>query len=242
VPETFKPAMEARRRRTRPSALQPSSDVEGRSVPSEHVHSHLAEKGVLSPTPSSANIEGQPGRWENESLDMSDSEISVHTPQRISSFSGQIYITHPQTDGQNDSHSAHSFSESMQRHTRRHEDLTQSTASAHVPLHHEMRTFHPLAESESQLPSMTQTNAERLSRHIGPLPDRHSLTNHSPADDHRSPLGRISPLTATEGNGRIPTIQQTLGSRVTNEGGRNRRRASDSRRSQTGNGNQTDMI
>ncbi|KIW74246.1 hypothetical protein Z517_12186 [Fonsecaea pedrosoi CBS 271.37] len=88
VPETFKPAIEFRRRRTRPSALQPSSSVEGRFFSAEQEPGPMPDHEMASPTPSHVNFNTQQHRYEHESLDMSDSDsLSVHTPKWINSFS-----------------------------------------------------------------------------------------------------------------------------------------------------------
>ncbi|KIW41604.1 uncharacterized protein PV06_07147 [Exophiala oligosperma] len=88
VPETFRPAIEVRKRRTRPSQLHPSSSVEGRFTSAEHEPFQVAVKAARSSNSSEIDLEARTRRFGHDSLDMSDSEgISVHTPQRMASLS-----------------------------------------------------------------------------------------------------------------------------------------------------------
>ncbi|KAI1613302.1 chitin synthase [Exophiala viscosa] len=90
VPETFKPAMEVRRRRTRPSLLLPSPSIEGRFAPPEQ---EWKEKESILASPSDGKFETSfatyPQRTKQDSLDLSDSEgMSIHTPRQMTSLSG----------------------------------------------------------------------------------------------------------------------------------------------------------
>ncbi|EXJ83267.1 chitin synthase [Capronia coronata CBS 617.96] len=195
VPETFKPAMQVRRRRTRPSALQPSSCVEGRFVPSDQDSSLVMEKGLISPTPSDLNIIAQLRRREHDSLDMSDSEdISVHTPQRIGSVSGEDYML--------------GVSESSGSNLPRFPSMPGGQRSFARESYYSAQgapTTGP-ASQRQQAP----TGMERLGRTTSPsvvvseaelqqlreIAARYESGERRGYWDSRSPLGRISPLTA----------------------------------------------
>lgn len=190
VPETFKPAIESRRRRTRPSGLHPSSSVEGRFVPAEPGPSRLWEKALASPTPSETEM-GYGRRWEHHSLDMSDSEgISIHTPQRISSFSGEDRGLGFQSDGQYEHDAAEPTSHGPP--ACRHRRSTMSAPSAYrAP-----RDVSVAAKTRRRTLSLGLADPTELSRHLSELAAQQNTIDKRIAVVQRSPLGRISPLTA----------------------------------------------
>jgi chitin synthase len=81
VPETFRPAAQTRKRHTRPSALQPSASVEGRFVSAEpgSTESFLLERGLEEGSEPSRRRR----RYDHGSLDMSDTDMSIHTPKML---------------------------------------------------------------------------------------------------------------------------------------------------------------
>lgn len=183
VPETFKPAVEIRKRRTRPSHLQPSASVEGRFFSAEHepVTPELLEKGMGLPSGSDVNLGSHTRRFEHESLDMSDSEsVSVHTPKFINNFN---------TDAEGTlGHDAEQRTRSMvhfspQQVTDR--PATRRSAPAMAP------TLSGQADGGDEVLG----DGESL---IIPPGRRHiqQRTSDSHQVDNRSPLGRNSPLTA----------------------------------------------
>lgn len=104
IPETFKPALEASKRRTRPSVLQPSSSVEGRFVAGDQASGDLLQHANVS------DPELMPGKC--EFADFSDSEgISVHTPRRVDDLVGEKTFRH-QTSSRMSSFVAESTQES----------------------------------------------------------------------------------------------------------------------------------
>ncbi|EXJ77079.1 chitin synthase [Capronia epimyces CBS 606.96] len=196
VPETFKPAMEVRRRRTRPSALQPSSCVEGRFVPTEQESGFWTEKGLASPSPSEFNAILHLCRREHDSLDMSDSEdISVHTPQRVGSVSGEDYTSN-----------IHGWS---------HGKLARSASTSGVPLSLVRESYHSARSPPTNLPALQRQQGRagpgrsrgatlstpaasdaQPSRQLWEVAGRYETRDRQSHWDNRSPLGRVSPLTA----------------------------------------------
>jgi chitin synthase len=82
VPETFRPAIEARRRRVKQTTLQPSSIVEGRFVPAgPSLGGNNPSKDPLE-SPSESDMK-QLRRSHEDSPELSDSDISIHTPRRV---------------------------------------------------------------------------------------------------------------------------------------------------------------
>jgi chitin synthase len=81
VPETFKPAMAARRRRMKQSTLQPSSSVEGRFAPAGP-STAMVQPTHSFDTLSDSALKEQRGSQE-DLADLSDSDISIHTPRRV---------------------------------------------------------------------------------------------------------------------------------------------------------------
>lgn len=200
-PETFKPAMEVRRRRVRPSALQPSSSVEGRFVPAEPGPSQLWEKGLPSPAASDSEMSAHLRRWEHNSLDMSDTEgISVHTPQRVTSISGEDYGMNAQTDGM-DEHDLADFNSGWpQRPSREHYISRRSTVTGNgsypPSAYRQPRDFNNHGGSRTRSSSLGLADPRELSRQLSELSARQSNGDNKVPTEHRSPLGRISPLTA----------------------------------------------
>lgn len=100
VPETFKPAVEARRRRLKQTTLQPSSSVEGRFAPADAAGSTWPTK--LSPSPSVHTDlnEKDLEAGHEDSTELSDSEgISVHTPRRVpTSIRASGHFSHFRSD------------------------------------------------------------------------------------------------------------------------------------------------
>ena len=91
VPETFRPALEARRRRVKQATLLPTSSVEGRFAPagpSGEVAHH--SKHSLD-TPSATDLKDL-RHSRDDSPDLTDSDISIHTPRRVepSAFSDAV--------------------------------------------------------------------------------------------------------------------------------------------------------
>ena len=84
IPETFRPAAAARRRRTNKTALQPSPSVEGRFAPADPSvsdwHKHMSPASSMRLPMHEKGVEDLHG----DSAELSDSEsISVHTPRRV---------------------------------------------------------------------------------------------------------------------------------------------------------------
>lgn len=189
VPETFRPAMEIRRRRVRPSALQPSSSVEGRFVPAEQGSSPWAEKAKGSPIPSDAPASTQWRRWEHDSLDMSDSDVSVHTPKRIHSFSGE---DRPRIENESRSGGMGLDGESQTRGSH----LSGRGATPVVPVSRNHRDEAGRPRSTAS----TMTAAE--------LRGLHGTVESRPQLHDRSPLGRLSPLTALPVEQDLPSLSE----------------------------------
>ncbi|ETI20201.1 hypothetical protein G647_08235 [Cladophialophora carrionii CBS 160.54] len=180
VPETFKPAVEFRKRRTRPSHLQPSSSVEGRFFSAEYESTApgVLEKDMASPTPSNGALTSHPHRFEHESLDMSDSDsVSVHTPKFINSFSEdeEGLSGHGGRDTERRPQSTVHFSQPPVR------DGHLSTRSAAPAL-------------PGQKDGGSETFGGRESLTVPAHTRRWTTDSHH--IDTRSPLGRNSPLTA----------------------------------------------
>lgn len=195
VPETFKPAVEFRKRRTRPSHLQPSSSVEGRffSAEQEPITPEMLEKGIPSPVPSDGQFNSHPRRFEYESLDMSDSDsVSVHTPKFINNLTA--------AEGSPSRHGGRD----MVRRPRSMVNISQA----------------PIREGQLSTRSaapglMSQSDGARDTLPGGestmPAGSRHSRhwTSDSNHVDNRSPLGRSSPLTAISAEDLTALPQQT---------------------------------
>jgi chitin synthase len=84
LPETFRPALEARQRRIKQSTLAPPSTVEGRFVPAEP----SSASGIFSKANESSECladEAKDSRYSRDSLaELSDTEgISIHTPRLV---------------------------------------------------------------------------------------------------------------------------------------------------------------
>ncbi|KIW14303.1 hypothetical protein PV08_07085 [Exophiala spinifera] len=118
VPETFRPAMEVRKRRVRPSQLHPSSSVEGRFTSAEQEALRVDGKALRSPSSSDVDLEARTRQFGHESLDMSDSEgLSIHTPQRVITSSGD---EEDSTKGARGKQRAVSYSSDEEYMTKRH--------------------------------------------------------------------------------------------------------------------------
>ena len=183
VPETFKPAVEFRKRRTRPSQLQPSASVEGRffSAEEEPVTPEMLEKGVASPVPSVGRFSTHRRRFEYESLDMSDSDsVSVHTPQFIGNLKAD--------EGGPSTHSGRNI-ESRPR------TMVHFSRPPAREAHLSTRSATPALTGQKDGAGDSSTDRESLTMPAG---SRHSRqwTTDSHQVDNRSPLGRNSPLTA----------------------------------------------
>lgn len=200
-PETFKPAMEVRRRRVRPSALHPSSSVEGRFAPAEPGQSEHWQKELPSPAASESEMSTHLQRWEHNSLDMSDTEgISVHTPQRVTSISGEEYGLSTQTDGM-DKQDLADFSSSWSQRTGRERYMNKRstvTGNGSYPpsAYPQSRDFASHGGSRTRSSSVGFADARELSRQLSEISARQSNADSTVPREHRSPLGRISPLTA----------------------------------------------
>lgn len=195
VPETFRPAIQIRRRRTRPSALQPSSSVEGRFVPADQASSQYPEKAMMSPSPSDGHSGSAWRRWEHHSLDMSDSDgISVHTPMRIDSFSREeLPPSEPQVRRSNTTTSG------PQSRTRESYLSARSAVTVvHAPgISQDMtRDVTHFSQPRDGTSSTRAADVVQLSRHLSESLLRQSASESRSQWDSRSPLGRISPLTA----------------------------------------------
>lgn len=199
-PETFRPAMKVRRRRVRPSALQPSSSIEGRFVPAEPGPSQVWDKGLPSPTASESEMSMHLRRWEHNSLDMSDTEgISVHTPQRVTSISGEDYGMSTQTDGMDEHDLADFNSGWSQRSSREHGITRRSTVTAgnsYPPSAYPQPRSSHHGGSRTRSLSLGVADPHALSRQLSEGSSRHSIRDRRVSAEHRSPLGRITPLTA----------------------------------------------
>ncbi|EXJ69504.1 chitin synthase [Cladophialophora psammophila CBS 110553] len=185
VPETFKPAIEFRRRRTRPSALQPSSSVEGRFFSAEQEPGQLPDNDVASTTPTNVNFSSQQHRYEHESLDMSDSDsLSVHTPKWINNFSED------EERGSRQSREAHmeprprSMVTDLQQRMRESHSAARNTVAV-IPALQDQRDLYTPAEPRDVRQGMIRI------QHI----------------DNRSPLGRNSPLMAVSVEEDVPALE-----------------------------------
>ena len=81
VPETFKPAIQARKHRLQHSTLQPASSAENRFASAD-------DSAILSPTPSRSrhdhDLEKDAYMHMDDLAEMSDSDnVSIHTPRRV---------------------------------------------------------------------------------------------------------------------------------------------------------------
>ncbi|KAL2397556.1 Chitin synthase D [Exophiala dermatitidis] len=198
VPETFKPAMVVRRRRTRPSALQPSSCVEGRFVPAEHDSGFVAEKGLLSPSPSDVIMFGNLPRREHDSLDMSDSEnISVHTPRRVGSVSGEDTLLHTGMleSGPGLLPRSVSLSGAPRSALREHPHAAQSVPTVPSSAQRKQAATNGCIPRGASLSPEAATEFEPA-RQVRNNAPRYELGIRRSSRDNRSPLGRVSPLTA----------------------------------------------
>ncbi|KIW93498.1 uncharacterized protein Z519_06103 [Cladophialophora bantiana CBS 173.52] len=185
VPETFKPAIEFRRRRTRPSALQPSSSVEGRFFSTEQEPGQLLDNDLASTTPSDLNFRPHQHRYEHESLDMSDSDsLSVHTPKWINSFSED------EERGSRQSREAHMEPRPRSMVT----DLQQGMRDSHSAARNTVAVIPAL-----QGPRDVYTPAEPRDVRRGTMRIQHI--------DNRSPLGRNSPLMAVSVKEDVPALE-----------------------------------
>lgn len=199
VPETFKPAMEVRRRRTRPSALQPSSCVEGRFGPTEQESSFVMEKGFISPSSSEVNVIAHLRRREHDSLDMSDTEdISVHTPQRVSSTSHEDYTLHMAEAGLGRAASA-PMAVPMSGGSRSVARESYHSAQGDIHPRYDLQGRHGVAapgSSRGTTLSAGGANEAELSRRLQEIVARSDTADRRHRCDNPSPLGRQSPLTA----------------------------------------------
>ncbi|KIX96222.1 uncharacterized protein Z520_08000 [Fonsecaea multimorphosa CBS 102226] len=182
VPETFKPAMEIRRRRTRPSALQPSCSVEGRFFSAEQEPSQLPDNEITSPTPSRLNFSSHQHRYEHGSLDMSDSDsLSVHTPKFINNFSEEDEKESRQSRAVDMEPRPKSMATAPQRCMEERHSATRNTVAV-IPAMQGHKDMYTQAESGD-----TRQGATR-NHHV----------------DNRSPLGRNSPLMALAAEDDLP--------------------------------------
>ena len=92
LPETFRPALEARRRRVKQSTLLPASTVEGCFAPTGPSANGPCQTKPTSETASEMDIKDLRRSQEDPSDHLSDSDISIHTPRKVdpSVFSGQV--------------------------------------------------------------------------------------------------------------------------------------------------------
>jgi chitin synthase len=211
VPETFRPAIKSRKRRTRPSALLPSSSVEGRFVSADHEPQQSVEKGMISPSVSDSDLEAHPRRFGHDSLDMSDSEgISIHTPQRVTSLSGdEGYIAMQGSEHNSQNRPTTYPSERGQRTTGPYHSA-ESTATV-IPLHQRREEADSRAQSRSTVSSTGPADPHELTRHLSQIVARQTAGEGPPHLQDRSPLGRISPLTALPIGDDLPGWQDGYG-------------------------------
>lgn len=208
VPETFRPAMKVRRRRTRPSALQPSSSVEGRFVPVEQEANNWGEKAMDSPNPSGVDLETHLRRWDHESLDMSDSEgISIHTPQRVTSISGDDHPVTLQAAKLSDRSAPASLSGKSHAYMPEYHHATRRAATSGVVHQPRPRPNDPRG-SRRTAPCTEAADPFELSRHLSEIAARQGAVEGRSHPDNRSPLGRISPLTALPIDEGFPGLQE----------------------------------
>jgi chitin synthase len=81
-PETFRPSLQAQRRRVGNTTLQPSASVEGKFVPAVQGPSGMYHRHQRSGSQSDVDMKDH--RYSNtDSADLSDSDISIHTPRQI---------------------------------------------------------------------------------------------------------------------------------------------------------------
>jgi len=207
LPETFKPAIEARkRRRTRPPALLPSSSVEGRFVPSEQLPNGWYEQAQGSPVILQGLSSEAKYKSLDDSPDVSDSEgISIHTPRRVRTIAGftNIAATTSQERG-----NSHEESPSFDRARMNHEDRRNYGGEGDA--------ISP--KTDAAKPDVAADPVElsrRLSFLARPQP---AYYGRKLSQDNRSPLGRISPMNARS----IEGSEESLGGLrpLGNEGGR----------------------
>ncbi|KEF55164.1 chitin synthase [Exophiala aquamarina CBS 119918] len=216
-PETFKPAMEVRRRRVRPSALQPSSSIEGRFAPAEPGPSEHWQKDLPSTAASESEMSAHLRRWEHNSLDMSDTEgISVHTPRRVTSISGEDYGLSTQTDGMNE-HERADFSSSWSQITSREGRINRRstvTGNGSYPpsAYPQSRDLVGRSGRRTRSSSLGLADAQELSRQLNEIAARQSIGDSTVPSEHRSPLGRINPLTAVGFEDDYLSLHQEQGS------------------------------
>ena len=202
VPETFRPAVEFRKRRTRPSHLQPTSSVEGRffSAEQEAITPGILESALNESIRSKGNGTSRRRRFEHGSLDMSDSDsVSLHTPKFVNNVREQEGGADVQggDETQRRPRSTVHFSEPLSR-----DSCPRSTGGGLSG------QGDGAAESSGDRRPLTYPGGRRKVRQ-----------GDSQHVDNRSPLGRNSPLTA------ISTEDETLveadegrGSFVSSEG------------------------
>ncbi|KAL6247161.1 hypothetical protein RBB50_005504 [Rhinocladiella similis] len=237
VPETFRPAMEVRKRRTRPSQLHPSSSVEGRFTSAEHEPLQLAGKAVRSPSPSGIDLEARTRRFGHESLDMSDSEgLSIHTPHRVtSSSSDEEYIEKRDhtprrvTSVSSDEEHIDRSSSSGQYDTFRipEEDIyrprdfrSSSESVITVIPRRPIPNGEPSRRRSRRRRRSTSTsgggaNSEELSRRLTLMLAQQNTSEGPVHAQPSSPLGRISPLTALPKEEDVPAVQGRGGGGLT---------------------------
>lgn len=199
-PETFKPAVQVRRRRVRPSMLHPSSSVEGRFVPAEPGPSQVWDKGAPSPTESETGMSEHLRRWEHNSLDMSDTEgISVHTPQRVTSISGEDYGLSTQVDGMAE-HDLADYSSGWSQQSGREFNITRRSTvtdgGSYPPSAYPRPRSSHHGGSRTRSVSLGVADFREVSRSSYELATRQSIRDSKRLSEHRSPLGRIAPVTA----------------------------------------------
>lgn len=86
IPETFKPAIEARKQRLMHSSLQPSNRAENRFTTNE-----ISAHGMSSGRSSKDDLDMEKALHSRHgSTDISDSEVSIHKPKRIDQLQRSI--------------------------------------------------------------------------------------------------------------------------------------------------------
>ncbi|KIW58415.1 hypothetical protein PV05_02937 [Exophiala xenobiotica] len=211
VPETFRPAIKFRKRRTRPSALLPSSSVEGRFVSADHEPQQSVEKGMISPSVSDVDLEAHPRRFGHDSLDMSDSEgVSIHTPQRVTSLSGDEGYIAMQDSEDNSQNRPTTISSERKQQTTGTYHSAESTATV-VPIHQRGEDPDNGAQPRRTVSRTGPADPHELTRHLSQMFARQTASEGPAHLQDRSPLGRISPLTALPVEEHLPGLQEGHG-------------------------------
>lgn len=193
IPETFRPAVEARKRRGRTSTigLQPPDTIEGRFVPAAEQPGGWFKQGAVSESSlQGASGANRPGKVEEgHASDCSDSDsVSVHTPRRLTSIIAEDELR--RRDMTQSEPAAAYDSDDSGGSVKPHLDAATGMTTYGKPFQVQDRKERAIESAGADPHELSR----RLTDLVPPTPPRATFDAGRSLKVHRSPLGRTSPM------------------------------------------------